>query len=84
MTHWPRSEHPPPRKGHNRRVTDEPGRLREVTTYFLRLGSTAFGGPAAHIALMRHDLVEQKGWIDWVNQQIDGLKAPPVAQAKKS
>jgi len=45
-------------------VTDEPGRLREVTTYFLRLGSTAFGGPAAHIALMRHDLVEQKGWID--------------------
>ena len=27
---------------------------------------------------------EQKGWIDWVNQQIDGLKAPPVAQAKKS
>lgn len=42
----------------------EPGRLREVTTYFLRLGSTAFGGPAAHIALMRHDLVERKGWID--------------------
>ena len=42
----------------------EPGRLREVTTYFVRLGSTAFGGPAAHIALMRHDLVERKGWID--------------------
>lgn len=42
----------------------EPGRLREVTTYFLRLGSTAFGGPAAHIALMRHDLVERKDWLD--------------------
>lgn len=41
-----------------------PGRLREVITYFLRLGSTAFGGPAAHIALMRHDLVDRKGWID--------------------
>lgn len=39
-------------------------RLREVVGYFLRLGSTAFGGPAAHIALMRHDLVERKGWLD--------------------
>ncbi|MFO1536339.1 MAG: chromate efflux transporter [Actinomycetota bacterium] len=38
--------------------------LREVVAYFLRLGSTAFGGPAAHIALMRHDLVERKGWLD--------------------
>jgi len=45
-------------------VPAEPGRLREVTTYFLRLGSTAFGGPAAHIALMRHDLVERKEWLD--------------------
>jgi hypothetical protein len=27
---------------------------------------------------------EQKGWIDWVNQQIDALKAPPATQAKKS
>ena len=42
----------------------EPGRLREVTTFFLRLGTTAFGGPAAHIALMRHELVDQRGWID--------------------
>ncbi len=45
-------------------MTDEPRHLREVTTSFLRLGSTAFGGPAAHIALMRHDLVERKRWID--------------------
>lgn len=45
-------------------MSKPPGPLREVTTYFLRLGTTAFGGPAAHIALMRHDLVEQKGWID--------------------
>ena len=28
---------------------------------------------------------EQRGWIDWVNNQIDGLKAPPAkTQAKKS
>lgn len=42
----------------------EPRRLREVATYFLRLGATAFGGPAAHIALMRHDVVDRKGWVD--------------------
>ncbi len=27
---------------------------------------------------------EQKGWIGWVNNQIDGLKAPAKTQAKKS
>lgn len=45
-------------------MTDERGRVREVGAYFLRLGSTAFGGPAAHVALMRHDVVDRKRWID--------------------
>ena len=38
--------------------------LREVTLLFLRLGVTAFGGPAAHIAMMRDEVVRRRGWMD--------------------
>jgi len=37
--------------------------LREVATVFLRIGATAFGGPAAHISIMRHELVERRKWV---------------------
>jgi chromate transporter len=39
------------------------GRLREVGWVFLKLGLTAFGGPAAHIALMEHEVVARRQWI---------------------
>ncbi len=38
--------------------------LRELATIFLRLGVTSFGGPAAHIALMREEFVRRRGWLD--------------------
>ena len=37
--------------------------LAEVVTLFLRLGFTAFGGPAAHIAMMRREVVERRKWV---------------------
>lgn len=38
-------------------------RLGELTRLFLRLGVTAFGGPAAHIAMMHDEVVRRRGWI---------------------
>lgn len=37
--------------------------LRELATLFLRLGATAFGGPAAHIAMMRDEVVDRRRWL---------------------
>jgi len=37
--------------------------LAEVAALFLRLGFTAFGGPAAHIALMEHEVVVRRKWL---------------------
>lgn len=37
--------------------------VREVALLFLRLGFTAFGGPAAHIALFRDEVVTRRNWI---------------------
>jgi chromate transporter len=37
--------------------------LKELATYFLRLGILAFGGPAAHIAMMEEETVRRRNWL---------------------
>jgi len=37
--------------------------LWEVISAFLKLGFTAFGGPAAHIGLFRKEFVQQRRWL---------------------
>jgi chromate transporter len=37
--------------------------LRDLSFFFFRLGLTAFGGPAAHIALMEQEAVQRRGWL---------------------
>lgn len=39
-----------------------PRTLRGLVLYFLRLGSSGFGGPIALVGYMRRDLVEARGW----------------------
>ena len=37
--------------------------MKELAALFLRLGITAFGGPAAHIAMMRDEVVDRRRWM---------------------
>ena len=37
--------------------------LGELAALFLRLGVTAFGGPAAHVAMMRDEVVDRRKWL---------------------
>ena len=37
--------------------------MKELALLFLKLGTVAFGGPAAHIAMMEEEVVKRRGWI---------------------
>jgi chromate transporter len=38
-------------------------RIPELARVFLKLGATAFGGPAAHIAMMEDEIVRRRQWL---------------------
>src|SRR3972149_2546198 len=38
--------------------------LKEVVSLFLKIGATAFGGPAAYIAIMQRETVRNRRWLD--------------------
>lgn len=38
--------------------------LAELAWLFFRLGATSFGGPAAHVAMMRDEVVTRRRWLD--------------------
>lgn len=37
--------------------------LGELAALFFRLGATAFGGPAAHVAMMEREVVQERRWL---------------------
>src|SRR5213595_4250046 len=43
--------------------TQEPRSLTQLLVYFLRLGTTGFGGPIALAGRMDKDLVEERHWV---------------------
>lgn len=49
--------------GNHRKAAETRARLKQLARLFLRLGTTAFGGPAAHIAMMRDEVVKRRGWL---------------------
>jgi chromate transporter len=68
-------------------VTDEdriggaahaPYTIAQLVGYFLRLGTTGFGGPVALTGYMRRDLVERRGWISEADYR-DGLALSQLA-----
>lgn len=43
---------------------EQNNRLKEIALVFLKLGTTAFGGPAAHVAMMDDEIVKKRKWLE--------------------
>ncbi|NPV66436.1 MAG: chromate efflux transporter [Anaerolineae bacterium] len=54
------TDHP---NGGSEFASSQHGGVGEVARLFLKLGFTAFGGPAAHIALFREEVVVRRRWL---------------------
>jgi chromate transporter len=52
--------------------------LRQLVYYFLKLGTTGFGGPVALVGYMHEDLVEKRKWISEENYK-EGLALAQLA-----
>jgi chromate transporter len=52
--------------------------LKELVIYFLKLGTTGFGGPVALVGYMHRDLVEERKWIG-EEEYKDGLALAQLA-----
>ncbi len=44
-------------------MNKEKGSISEISKLFFKLGCIAFGGPAAHIAMMEEEVVEKRKWM---------------------
>jgi chromate transporter len=44
-------------------TSTKPYNLQQLIIYFLKLGTTGFGGPVALVSYMHRDLVEHRNWI---------------------
>ena len=56
----------------------QPSRLNQLVLYFLKLGTTGFGGPIALAEYMRRDLVENRQWITKIDY-VQGLALAELA-----
>lgn len=52
--------------------------LRQLVYYFLKLGTTGFGGPVALVGYMHEDLVEKRKWVSEENYK-EGLALAQLA-----
>ena len=48
-------------------ATEQKQRLSDLATVFFRLGTIAFGGPAAHVAMMDDEVVRRRRWMSREN-----------------